>query len=186
MPRRSAWIRAAAVAATLAATSAAAADARPWYVPDHAKLQLAGNVGFLSPGAGYALGRRVDGDLFLGWVPEAVGGDDVFSVTGKLTLSPWRLEAGRWRIRPFTAALQLTYTFGDSYFVIPDEPFTPTALRAALGFGAAASVPVRGRKVGLYAELVALDVGLYYWLSNRDALSPVDVFSVALGVRVEL
>lgn len=186
MTRRSAGLGAAALAATLAATSARAADARPWYVPDHAKLQLAGNVGFLSPGAGYGLGRRLEGDLFLGWVPEAIGGDDVFSVTGKLTLSPWRVEAGRWRVRPFTAALQLTYTFGDQYFVIPDEPFTPTALRAALGFGAAASVPVRGRRVGLYAELVALDLGLLFWLSNRDALSPVDVFSVALGMRVEL
>lgn len=178
----------AAVAAILLATpNVAGAEERPWYVPDHAKLQLAGNVGFLSPGVGYALGGPFEGDLFLGWVPEAIGGTDVFSVTGKVTLSPWRLEAARWRIRPLTAALQLTYTFGEQYFVVPPEPFTPTALRAGLAFGAAASVPVRGgRRVGLYAELVALDLGLVYWLSNRSALSAVDVFSVALGVRLDL
>jgi hypothetical protein len=175
-----------AAALALAAPSAASARPRPWYAPDHAKLQLAGNVGFLSPGVGYALGRRLEGDVFLGWVPEAIGGTDVFSVTGKLTLSPGTVEAGGWRVRPFSAGLQVTYTFGGQYFVVPPFTFTPTALRAGLALGSAASVPVRGRRLGVYAEVVALDLGLVYWLSNRDALSPLDVFSLAFGVRLEL
>jgi hypothetical protein len=154
-------------------------------VPDHAKLQLAGNVGFLSPGAGWALGRRLDADLFFGWVPEALGGD-IFAVTGKLTVRPWSVDLRRWSVHPFTAALQVTYTFGDQYFVIPDFPFTPTALRAALALGADAGRQVGGRRFAAYAELVALDLGLAYWLSDRDALGPEDVFSLAVGVRVEL
>jgi hypothetical protein len=171
-------------AAALLVAAPPVTAARPWYVPDHAKLQLAGNVGFLSPGVGYAWGRHVEGDAFFGWVPEAFGGD-VFSLTGKLVLSPWEI-GDRWRLRPFTAAVQLTYTFGDPYFVIPPEPFVPTALRAGVAFGAELARRWRGRSVGLYAELVALDLGLAYWLSNRDALGPRDVFSLALGLRLQL
>lgn len=176
--------RLASCALLLGATSAVASD-RPWYVPDHGKLQLAGNVGFLSPGAGWALGRRVDIDVLVGWVPEAIGGTDILSITGKVTWAPGAIDAGRWRVHPFTAALQVTYTFGDQYFVVPRFTFTPTALRSGIGLGAAASRPVGARRAGVYAELVALDVPLVYWLSNRDALGPEDVFSLALGARLE-
>lgn len=177
-------LAAAAATALLAAPAGAAAE-RPWYAPDHAKLQLAGNVGFLSPGVGWGLGRRLDVDLFAGWVPEAVGGTDIFSVTGKVTWAPWSLVAGSWRVRPLTTSVQLTYTFGDQYFVVPPFFFTPTALRSGIGLGAAASRELRGRRVGLYAELVALDVPLGFWIGNPDALGPEDVFSLAIGARLE-
>lgn len=180
-------VRATAIATLLAADAAAPARAEPgraWYVPDHGKLQLAGNVGFLSPGVGWALGRRAEADLLFGWVPEAVGGTDIFALTGKVTWAPWSLRSGAWSVEPFTAGLQVTYTFGDQYFVVPDFAFTPTALRAGLALGAGATRPMRGRELGLYAELVALDLGLSYALSNRRALDLWDAFSVALGARV--
>jgi hypothetical protein len=172
-------------AAALLATPGAArgGEGRPWYAPDHAKLQLAGNVGFLSPGIGWAPGR-LEVDLFLGWVPEAVGGDDLFSVTGKLTFAPWSVERGRWRARPLTVGLQLGYTFGEQYFVFPRFVFTPTALRSGLALGADVRRRVGRRTVGLYAELVALDVGLVYWASNPRSIGPTDVFSLALGARL--
>jgi hypothetical protein len=173
-----------AAAAIAAAAAPARGGERPWYAPDHAKLQLAGNIGFLSPGVGYALGRRIEGDVFFGWVPESIGGADIFSVTGKLVWSPWIVDSGRWSFRPVTGAFQLTYTFGDQYFVIPEFAFTPTALRSGIALGAEATRRVGARTVGLYAELVALDFGLAYWLGNRDALGPTDVFSVAFGARV--
>jgi hypothetical protein len=176
--------RAALAGLAAALLAPAVAAGAPWYEPDHAKLQLAGNVGFLSPGVGYAFGRRLEADLFLGWVPEAVGGTDIFSATGKLTFAPWSRQVRRWRLRPVTAALQVTYTFGEQYFVIPPFTFTPTALRAGVAFGAAASRTVRGRELGVYAELVALDQALGYALSNRRALDLHDAFSLAIGARV--
>lgn len=179
----SAALAAALAAAALVAPRAAAAARAPWYEPEHAKLQLAGNIGFLSPGVGWAWGR-LEGDVFLGWVPEAIGGADVFSVTGKLGWTPWSVRAGGWSLRPLTLALQLTYTFGDQYFVVPRFPFTPTALRSGVALGAELARRVGRRSVGLYAEAVALDLGLGYWLSNTRALGPGDVFSVALGARV--
>jgi hypothetical protein len=179
----------AAVAATVLAVLAAPAGApgeggRPWYAPDHGKLQLAGNIGFLSPGLGYAWGRRLEGDVFFGWVPEAIGGTDIFSVSGKLTWTPWSIDSRPWAFRPLTAALQLTYTFGDQYELFRPY-FIPTALRSALALGADVSRQLGKRTVAIYGELVALDMGLIYWLSDSEALGPEDVFSVAVGVRID-
>jgi hypothetical protein len=190
-------VAALAVAIAAPATAAAAGgtpdEERLWYVPDHAKLQLAGNVGFLSPGLGYAFLRsRLEADAFFGWVPEAIGGTDIVSVTGKLSALPFRTEVGMVSLRPLVLGLQLTYTFGDQYFVRPPSRFPgnyydfPTALRAGASFGSAAEVLVGGRTVGAYVELVALDVMLRVWADNPRTVGAWDVFSLAIGVRTEI
>jgi hypothetical protein len=183
------------------ATPAAAAEPpedragvrRASYVPDQLKLQLAGNVGFVSPGVGYAfLRRRLETDLFFGWVPESIGGTDILSVTAKLTGQPFRMDVRGVELRPVTIALQLTYTFGDEYFVRPPSQFPggyydfPTAIRAGLAVGSAATMRVGNRRIGAYYELVALDVMLRAWSDNRRTMGPLDVFSLALGVRAEI
>ena len=168
---------------------------RAWYLPDQAKVQLAGNIGFISPGVGWSwLERRLEGDLFFGWVPESVGGIDIYSLTGKLTWLPWRIQAGDdWQITPATLALQVTYTFGHDYFLLLPERYptgyysVPTAVRSGLALGGGVGRSLWGqRHVGLYYELVAVDAGLSFWLTNRRAVSVTDVFSLALGLRVEL
>lgn len=177
----------------LALATDASAAGRAWYLPDQAKLQFAGSIGFLSPGVGWAsAGRGLEADLFLGWVPPAIGGDDVFSVTGKLTLQPWRRDLGRrWILRPLYGALLLTYTFGRQYFIRPPPQYRggyfdgPTALRAGIALGGNVAVRTDGavREVGLYWEVVALDFMLVSWFRNAGSLGPGDVFSLALGLR---
>lgn len=187
--------------ALAASCLAAAADddtvraARPWFVPDHGKLQLAGQIGFLSPGIGYELaGRRIHLDLLFGWVPEAVAGDDIYPLTGKLTYAPWSLNAGsRWRVEPMRAALQLTYTFGSQYFTRLSDRYPsgyydlPSAWHTGVALGAAVARRARGerrREVGLYWELVALPLQLREWRKNPDVLDANDIFSFAVGVTV--
>jgi hypothetical protein len=172
---------------------AAERGGRAWYVPDHAKLQLAGNVGFLSPGVGYTLlGRRLEVDALLGWVPEAIGGSDILSVTAKVTGRPLAVRVRGVEWRPLSLGVQVTYTFGDQYFVRPPSQFPgkyydfPTSLRAGIAVGTSADVRVGDRRVGAYAELVALDVMLKAWADNRGALSAADVFSLAVGLRTDL
>jgi hypothetical protein len=186
----------------LVAALAAAAPSRGaawfdegWYVPDQSKLQLAGWVGFLSPGVGYSwFDRRVEADLFFGWVPPPLGGEHITSLTSKLTWLPLRLAVGdQVTVQPLSLSLQVTYTFGHEYWVFepskyPTENYypLPTALRGGVGIGGDVGLPLWGlERAALYYELVAIDVMLGYWIGNRHAVSPVDVFSLALGLRLE-
>lgn len=186
---------AAAPSAARAEAARSAAARRAWYVPDHAAAQLAGNAGFMAAGVGYTLAReRVLADVLFGWVPESVGGLDIFSLTAKLGWAPWRLERGDWALRPVVAGAQLTYTFGDQYFVRQPEGFPhhyyprPTALHLGLTLGGALATPLRllDRRVAVFAEAVALDHLLRLWYLNPQTMGPADVFSLALGARVAL
>jgi hypothetical protein len=178
--------------AAIALPRAGAARDDPWFVPDHAKLQLAGDIGFLSPGIGWELwDRRLEADLFFGWVPESIGGHDIYSATAKLTYAPWRLRAGpHWRIQPLRTGVQVTWTFGSEYFVSQPERYPsgyydfPTALHAGLALGAAVirKLP-HERDLTLYAEAVALDTMLRDWHENRETIAASDVLSLAIGTR---
>lgn len=182
-----------ALAALVAAPRTAAAA--PWYAPDHSKVQLAGWMGFVSPGAGYAwFGRRLEADLFFGWVPPPLGGEHIVSLTSKVTWLPIRLgDANRLTVHPFTLSAQMTYTFGSEYWVFepsgryptPDYYPLPTALRAGIGVGGDVGRPLWGlERASIYYEVVALDVMLGHWIGNPRALGPADVVSLALGLRL--
>lgn len=187
--------RALAVALAVAAPRTAGASARAdraWWVPDHAKVQLAGDIGFVSPGVGWELaGRRLELDAFAGWVPASVGGRDLFSATAKLGFTPWRVAVRRVRLQPITAALQVTYTFGSAFFVTSPDTHPPgyyelpTAVHADLAIGAAVARTLRGeRELGVSVEVVGRDHDVRDWLDNRRALSAGDVLSLALGARL--
>jgi hypothetical protein len=198
MGRRAGAVRAllvAAVAATAAAPRhAGALFGDQWYVPDQSKAQLAGWIGFVSPGVGYSwFDRRLEADLFFGWVPPPLGGEHIVSLTGKLTSRPIRLALERLTVHPLTLSLQVTNTFGHEYWIeepsrYPGDDYypLPTALRAGIGVGSDLGLAMgRLERVSLYFELVALDAMLGFWIGNRHALSALDVFSLAIGVRLE-
>lgn len=176
------------------AFASAGGGERSWYVPDHAKVQIAGEMGVVAPGVGYELlGHQLQGDLFFGWVPSSFGGDDVLSATAKLTFVPWRIPVGhRWRVHPLSVSSQLTYTFGSQYFVLPPDRYPsgyydlPTALHTAIGAGGCVvrSLRAEARELGVYYELVAPNAMLWRWFQNRAALSLADVVGVALGARL--
>jgi hypothetical protein len=184
------------VLAALALATPGRADGKAWYVPDQTKLQLGGWIGFLSPGVGYSwFDRRLEADLFAGWVPPPFGGEHILSMTGKVTWLPLRLElAEALTAHPLTLSAQVTYTFGSEYWIfepsgrypMPDYYPLPTALRAALGVGGDLGRRMWGlERVAIYYELVALDLMLGNWIGNPDALGPTDVFSLAVGLRLE-
>jgi hypothetical protein len=199
MTRRSIARRARAIALVLAVLDCASAAAeerrRHPLLPDQAKLQFAGAIGLVSAGTGYAFARRrVELDLFLGWVPESLADAHLVALTGKLTWLPWSARLARdWRLRPFTAGLAVSYWLNDRFFLRNPDRYpsgyypVPTALRATVAVGGTI-----GRSIGpfselaLYWELVAVDVPLAFWIQNRRTVSATDVISLALGVRGEL
>lgn len=196
MARGSNVRRAGVVALMLAALDGAPALAeerrRHPLLPDQAKLQFAGAIGLASAGTGYAFARRrVEIDVFVGWVPESLADVDLFAVTGKVTWLPWRARLGReWRLRPFTAGLAMSYWLGDRFFIRHPDRYPsgyyplPTALRASVQLGGTFGRPVGAfRELALYWELVAVDLPLAYWIRNPDAVRGQDVVSLSLGVR---
>lgn len=117
----------------------------------------------------------------------------VYAITGKVTWRPWALELGRdLELRPITGALQLTYTFGSDYFVKEPSRYPSgyyeiaTAIHSGVAFGSALSWRTRNEsRVGVYYELVALDMMLNAWIRNRSSISLDDVFSFAIGASLE-
>lgn len=187
-------MRAAAALLALALGSpAAAGPSRAWWVPDHVKAQTAGNLGLAVVGFGYAWhGHRLETDLLVGWAPPSIAGEHLWPVSGKLIFQPFRITRGRLLLRPLSASVQLTYTPGDEYFIVQPRRYpsgyydVPTALRAGVALGGGLSRRVRGTfsEVGVYWELVALDVAIVDWVRNPRTIGPGEVFSFAIGARL--
>lgn len=186
--------RAAALVTALVGAARASDDgSRHPLVPDHAKLQLAGAIGLVSAGPGYAFaGRRLELDLLVGWVPPSIAGVDLVAVTGKLTWLPWSVRLGRtWRARPLTAGLALTYwRAGDRFFALNRDRYPagyyplPSAIRGSVAVGGTLGRPAGSlSELALYWEVVAVDLPLAFWLQNPGAVRASDVLSLALGVR---
>ncbi len=95
------------------------------FLPDHATIQYAGGIGFLSAGFGYESKKlKTSFDFFYGYVPEEVGGVDIHSITGKFTWNP----LSRWmnkdtRIDWLKTGLLINYVFGKQYFLFSPEHF---------------------------------------------------------------
>lgn len=173
----------------------AEAEERPFYVPVHAKLQTAGNVGMIALGPGWSFwDRRIDLDLLLGWVPPIDGGESLFSATLKLTFWPTSLDLGEtWRLRPISAGAFLNFSFGDGYFITqpdryPDDYYRfSTAIRtgAFLGGSVGRTLPIDWLdRADLYWELGFTDAELVIALKNSASRPIADVLHLALGVSV--
>lgn len=165
----------------------------PWYMPDHASLQLAGSIGLLSAGPGWAfLDESVEAGLLLGWAPPLVAGEDFLTLTLKGQWHPLRLEWRGWHLRPLTVGMLFSYTFGDAYFVRLPERYDDgyywfkTGLRPALLLGGGAGRPVPSLGLRLlegYVELVATDYRIVHFIRSPRIVS-TGLFSLALGARL--
>ena len=165
----------------------------PWYVPDHVALQLAGSIGLVSAGPGWAfLDEAVEGELLLGWAPPLVAGEDFLTLTLKGQWHPFRVEWRGWTLRPLTVGMLFSYTFGEAYFVrLPDRYpdgyyWFRTGLRPALllGGGMGRPVPALGLKhLEGYFELVATDYRVVHFLQD-PATVETGLFSLALGAKL--
>jgi hypothetical protein len=161
-------------------------------LPHHVKVQYAGGIGFASVGLGYgSRSDRVEGDFYYGYVPKSVGGVYIHAVSSKLT---WhvleKVELKGWELRPLSAGLLVSYTFGKQYFLFSPEnyPYSyydfPTALHGGVFVGGRVDKSLRrGRKVGLYYELGSNDREITSYLNNRASLKIPEILNLALGIK---
>lgn len=164
--------------------------------PDHIKIQFAGGIGFFSVGAGWSNKKQwLEGDIYYGYVPKAVGGINIHSFTGKVTVHPVP-AVGRKKIqlRLFSAGVLINYTLGKQYFGFtpsnyPYEYYNfPTSLHAGGFVGGEVSRKLGDKtvkKAGLYYEVITFDRELISYLDNHKALRISDIINLGVGLKLE-
>jgi hypothetical protein len=170
------------------------AQTKSKWIPDHAKLQFAGNIGFFSLGLGYASRRETwEGDLYYGYVPESVGGLTIHSMTLKSTWFPIHpFNRKNFQLKPLSLGLLVNYTFGKQYFGFTPENYPydyygfPTSLHVGAFAGGQVNLNHGGRifkSTGIYYEVGTIDRQLLSYINNTGSLRPGNVLSLALGLK---
>lgn len=163
--------------------------------PDHFRGQFAGNIGFLSLGAGYSwLNNHVASDLLVGYVPEQVGGTKILKLVQKNTVQFNIAEKGFFsKVKPLTGFSVNFETGRNSYVTPPDKYpagyYGTNAFTFSFFTGVAYEVPFAKEnvfsKVHYYAEVGTLATYLYYDFKRREYLNP-EIWSLALGLKFTL
>ena len=180
------------------AGSADSTATRHWCIPDHIKIQFAGNIGFMSAGAGYGFAKnKFELDLMYGYVPPVYGGN-LHTLTIKNTWIPIKsLYAGdRIKFDILTLGIPISYTFGKQFFFVPPKDQYPSryydyssALRFGFFAGGKVHYELPGscfREAGIYYELGTYDLLIHNYLFNKDSMRFGNLFSLALGVQFKL
>lgn len=169
---------------------------RRWFVPDHIKLQFAGNIGFLSGGPGYiSKNKKLETDVLFGFMPKKFGGDALISLTAKTTYFPWRIPLkNAVYISPFSLGFYSSYTFGPQFdskwpdYYPKGYYWWATSIRpgAYIGGKLGREVKEKGKIRGLeiYYELGTYDLLLISYMQNNKYLRPSDIVSLSLGIKM--
>jgi hypothetical protein len=171
-------------------------EGRKWFVPDHIKLQFAGNIGFISGGPGYlSRNKTLETDVLFGFLPQKYGGDALITITAKTTYSPWRIPLkNQYYIAPFSLGAYLSYTFGPQFdskwpsYYPSGYYWWATSFRpgAYVGgkIGREAIVSKKRRGLELYYELGSYDLLMISYVQNTKYLKLSDIVSLSLGVKM--
>lgn len=182
--------------AAIAQDEEPAEKSRKWYIPDHLKLQFAGNIGFMSGGPGYiSRNKTLETDILFGFLPQKFGGDALITITAKTTYSPWRIPLkNTYYVVPFSIGFDLSYTFGPQFdtkwpsYYPSGYYWWATSIRpgAYVGGKLGREVMINKKKRGLelYYELGTYDLLFISYIQNRNYLKLSDIVSLALGVKM--
>jgi len=167
------------------------ASKKHWYIPDYAKIQFAGNSGFLSVGTGYlCFGEKLQLDLFYGYVPSFIGGVDIHTISQKnsFTLKTYKLSDNS-TVSPIAGfgvniALDSKYStlFTSQY---PKYYYWTTATHLIFFVGAKLHNQIP-RKTGangidIYFELGTIDLYLVDFFKS-DYVDIIDILNISIGM----
>lgn len=170
-------------------------DRLGWYVPDYARLQVAGYLGSVGGGFGYAvLNDVINTSLLYGYTPEARAGNHVHALKLALDVRPIDIRIDALRVVPLYLGGSMFYAFGSEYFTrlperyrrVDKHYYPPTALHWGAQLGVEVDyLPARGKieRHGLYYELVTVDTYVTSFFSDSSSVKLTDVLSSSLGYR---
>ncbi|GEO06309.1 hypothetical protein AAE02nite_39730 [Adhaeribacter aerolatus] len=169
---------------------------RPWYLPDHAVMQFAGNIGLLSAGPGYSYARdKMQTDILYGFTPGFEINTSIHILTAKTAYHPFKVELKNgYLLEPLRLGLGISYSVGHQFYTTwpehyPDgyywwttsfrlTPFLGASISRQVGSGNAAI-----KRVQLYSELGSHDLAVVSFLNNKKL--PVGrILNLALGTKL--
>lgn len=167
---------------------------RHWKEQVHFKLQYAGGIGFISPGVGIAHSQqKVETDLFFGYAPKWLAGDDIFMLTFKNTYFPFKKELDQlgMTIYPLSAGIFLNYTFGSQFGNFWSDKYPKgyywwdSSIRWGFFLGGKVSKSLDNglKKVSLYYEVGFNDLYFVSYIQNTEYLGLHDILNLALGLK---
>ncbi|GAB3302019.1 hypothetical protein [Hymenobacter tenuis] len=170
----------------------------PWYRPRHFVAQTGGGLGMVTVGAGYSFWQeRTDLDVLLGYVPKKYAGSALTVISAKFTYSPWHVPVGKkWAIKPLSVGAYVSYTSGIAnkekpgqypkgyYWFSTDTRFGPL-LGSRLSYALAPTASGRPRNLSAYYELGSNDLYVISYVQNPKGLSPADILTLSLGVKLD-
>jgi hypothetical protein len=179
-----------------AQTEQFAEKGRKWFMPDHLKMEFAGNIGFISGGPGYiSRNKTLETDVLFGFLPKKYGGDALITLTSKVTYSPWRIPLkNTYHIVPLSVGFYLSHTFGPQFDSQWPEYYPQgyywwaTAVRPGAYIGGKAgrkiSINNKKRDFEAYYELGTYDLILISYVQNTGFLKPSDIVNLAFGIKL--
>ena len=169
-----------------------------WIVPDHVKLHFAGEIGFLSPGAGYELFKKKNGelDVFGGFLPEAIGGDNIVSIAGKFHYMPWKKEVlkNKYLLEPISLGVLVYHSFGEDLNKAKDDNLYPNGYywwtvgtRFGPFFGSRITQefkePSFFKALTFYVEFGTNDLYFFSWKNNRSSIPLYQIWNSSIGLK---
>lgn len=177
------------ILSALPITTAAQGNFLKAITPEHVKAQFAGGIGFVSVGAGYeSLNEKFQTDVMYGYVPKALGGVRIHSITGKVTWLPLMREIGEVKWNFVTAGLHLNYSIGANYHTFWPDKYPngyynyPSALTATIFAGG----QVHHKKTGFYYEAGMTDRQMISLIRNPGAVSFFRMVNIGVGLYREI
>jgi len=168
-----------------------------WLLPNYGKLQFAGNLGVGSIGVGYQYKRRLNLEIFAGYLPEIYSEQALFIFGVKNVFFPMSKELKRdYLLHPLGIGFLVSYSTGGNLFTTTEKfPYRfayygfATSIRTAVTFESSLTKQIRPdnrgviKAIGFYDEISIVDIDLINFVLNHRIGFP-SILSIALGVRV--
>lgn len=163
-----------------------------WYEPDYVKAQFAGNIGFISVGAGYNLvSDLIQSEILYGYVPPSIGGSTIHTLAQKNSLLIYALKISKYAIIPyagFTVNLEMggnsdgffSEKYDDGYYKTNAVHFT-FFIGGKIYHQPSHKSALKGLEV--FAEIGTVDIYLWHALNSKN-VELSEVFSLALGFNL--
>ncbi len=161
-----------------------------WILPDHYKIQYAGNIGFFSVSFGKTYNPKIQTDLFYGYIPETIFKRHIHTVACKITFSPFHKELKNRIFSPI-AGTSVNFAFSHKIYKTDLPHYFPSGYYSNQWIHVNPFVGLRAKKIiseenrnlkaiDFYCEIGTVDMYLWYFITTNE-LKFISIWNLAIG-----